>query len=125
MSSVGEKSRYIYEGDLEAKGASTYYNSKKWALTSTGHFMDAYIEENPYIKVNSSVINMTDASSFTQLIYTTARVSPLSLVYYGLCLYNGNYTVNLHFAEIVLTNYINTFTSLGERIFDVYIQVHT
>ncbi|KAL5989815.1 hypothetical protein ACLOJK_010709 [Asimina triloba] len=54
-------------------------------------------------------------------LYTTARVSPLSLTYYGLCLMNGNYTVRLHFVEIVFTAG-NTFGSLGRRIFDVYIQ---
>ncbi|KAL5716571.1 hypothetical protein ACHQM5_018241 [Ranunculus cassubicifolius] len=71
---------------------------------------------NIYIATNSSRLTMND----TQL-YMTARVSPLSFTYYGLCLLNGNYTVNLHFAEIVFTN-DNTFSSLGRRIFDVYIQ---
>ncbi|KAL5716581.1 hypothetical protein ACHQM5_018251 [Ranunculus cassubicifolius] len=54
-------------------------------------------------------------------LYTTARLTPLSLTYYGFCLINGNYTVNLHFAEIMFTN-DNTYRSLGRRIFDVYIQ---
>ncbi|KAL3633892.1 hypothetical protein CASFOL_022654 [Castilleja foliolosa] len=34
---------------------------------------------------------------------------------------NGNYTVNLHFAEIILTN-DQTYYSVGRRLFDVYIQ---
>jgi len=55
-------------------------------------------------------------------LYSTARISPLSLTYYGFCLLNGNYTVRLHFAEIMFTH-DNTYRSLGRRVFDVYIQV--
>ncbi|CAA7402428.1 unnamed protein product [Spirodela intermedia] len=55
-------------------------------------------------------------------LYTSARLSPLSLRYYGLCLQPGNYTVKLHFAEIVFTN-DQTFASVGRRVFDVSIQV--
>ncbi|CAJ2642040.1 unnamed protein product [Trifolium pratense] len=54
-------------------------------------------------------------------LYMDARVSPLSLTYYGFCLGNGNYTVNLHFAEIMFTD-DQTYNSLGRRIFDIYIQ---
>jgi hypothetical protein len=55
-------------------------------------------------------------------LYMKARISPLSLTYYAFCLENGNYTVNLHFAEIEFTN-DTTYYSLGRRIFDIYIQV--
>ncbi|KDP24891.1 hypothetical protein JCGZ_25153 [Jatropha curcas] len=34
---------------------------------------------------------------------------------------NGNYTVGLHFAEIICTD-DNTYSSLGRLIFDIYIQ---
>ncbi|XXG90299.1 hypothetical protein AAC387_Pa12g2104 [Persea americana] len=54
-------------------------------------------------------------------LYTTARLSPLSLTYYGLCLCNGNYTVKLHFAEILFSD-DKSYSSLGKRIFDIYIQ---
>ncbi|CAN1351715.1 Probable LRR receptor-like serine/threonine-protein kinase At1g07650, partial [Linum perenne] len=54
-------------------------------------------------------------------LYTSARGSPISLTYYGLCLGNGNYTVRLHFAEIVFTN-DSSFLSSGKRIFNVYVQ---
>ncbi|KAJ1383753.1 Serine-threonine/tyrosine-protein kinase, catalytic domain [Sesbania bispinosa] len=60
-------------------------------------------------------------------LYETARVSPISLTYYGFCLENGEYTVKLYFAEIMFTD-DDTFSSLGRRIFDIYIQgepVHT
>ncbi|PQM39354.1 hypothetical protein Pyn_07492 [Prunus yedoensis var. nudiflora] len=54
-------------------------------------------------------------------LYTEARLSPISLTYYGFCLGNGNYTVKLHFAETEFTNN-KSYRSLGRRIFDVYIQ---
>ncbi|KAL0353854.1 UNVERIFIED_CONTAM: putative LRR receptor-like serine/threonine-protein kinase [Sesamum angustifolium] len=54
-------------------------------------------------------------------IYQTARLSPSSLKYYGLCLRKGSYRVRLHFAEIMYDDN-STFTSLGRRIFDVAIQ---
>ncbi|KAG7963667.1 hypothetical protein I3843_09G129900 [Carya illinoinensis] len=54
-------------------------------------------------------------------LYTSARLSPLSLTYYVRCLANGNYTVTLSFAEIVFRDN-RSFYSLGRRIFDVYIQ---
>lgn len=55
-------------------------------------------------------------------LYTEARLSPLSLKYYGLCMENGEYSVKLHFAEIMFTE-DHTFSSNGKRIFDVSIQV--
>ncbi|MCL7039512.1 hypothetical protein MKW94_016343, partial [Papaver nudicaule] len=54
-------------------------------------------------------------------LYMTARKSPSTLTYYGFCLINGNYTVNLHFAEIEFPN-DKSQDSLGRRVFDVYIQ---
>jgi hypothetical protein len=60
---------------------------------------------------------MTDAE-----LYTTARGSPISLTYYGFCLVNGNYTINLYFAEIMFTD-DQTYGSLGRRVFDIYLQV--
>jgi len=54
-------------------------------------------------------------------LYTKARRSPLSLTYYGLCMFSGSYTVKLHFAEIVFTN-DSTFSSLGKRRFNVFLQ---
>lgn len=122
MTIVDKNRKYIYEADIEAIGASTYYRRKKWALSSTGSFMDDVYVDDSYIKANSSALTMTKSPSM-ELLYTTARASPMSLTYYGLCLLNGNYSVSLHFSEIVFTNDVNSFTSLGRRVFDVYIQV--
>lgn len=112
-----------YEADTEQKGASYYYSSpsEKWAFSSTGNFMDNDVDADIYIKSNTSALS--NVSVIDSELYTTARASAISLTYYGLCLMNGNYTVKLHFAEIVFTN-DKTFNSLGKRIFDVYIQVN-
>ncbi|KAK3039047.1 hypothetical protein RJ639_028498 [Escallonia herrerae] len=108
-----------YEADLEPRGASMYYSGQSWAFSSTGNFMDNDVDADVYIDTNTSAIYNVSASLSD--LYTRARVSPLSLTYYGLCLMNGNYTVKLHFAEIVFTPK-SSFVSLGKRIFDVYIQ---
>lgn len=109
-----------YEADLEARGASMYYTRQNWAFSSTGNFMDNDLDSDNYLQTNISTLHNVTAPM--SKLYTTARVSPLSLTYYGLCLLNGNYTVKLHFAEIVFTN-DSSFNSLGKRIFDVYLQV--
>ncbi|XP_028791799.1 probable LRR receptor-like serine/threonine-protein kinase At1g07650 [Neltuma alba] len=109
----------IYERDREQRGASMFYYGRNWALSSTGNFMDNNIESDPYIVTNTS--KLLRVSAPTSELYRTARLSPLSLTYYGLCLMNGNYTVRLHFAEIVFVN-DRSFYSLGRRVFNVYIQ---
>ncbi|KAA8525012.1 hypothetical protein F0562_011350 [Nyssa sinensis] len=111
-----------YEADLEARGASMFYYSgvgQNWAFSSTGNFMDNAVDADLYIHTNTSALYNVSAPNSE--LYTSGRVSALSLTYYGLCLMNGNYTVALHFAEIVYTN-DHSFNSLGKRIFDVYIQ---
>ncbi|BBG99737.1 Leucine-rich repeat transmembrane protein kinase [Prunus dulcis] len=109
-----------YEADREQRGASMYYMGQNWALSSTGNFMDNDIDSDIYIETNKSALSK-NVSVLDSELYMTARGSPISLTYYGLCLINGDYTVKLHFAEIVFTN-DRTFNSLGKRIFDVYIQ---
>ena len=56
-------------------------------------------------------------------IYETARLAPISLKYYGICMRKGSYTVKLHFAEIMFAD-DQTFRSNGRRFFDVAIQVN-
>lgn len=67
------------------------------------------------------------SSQFTNTLdselFQTARLSASSLRYYGLGLENGNYTVNLQFAEKAFEEG-PTWKSLGRRVFDIYIQVH-
>lgn len=112
-----------YEANLEGQRASTfvYGSDKHWAFSSTGHFLNDLTEVDDYTVSNTSALSM-NASSPSFKLYKTARISPLLLTYYGLCLGNGEYTVSLHFAEIVFTD-DNTFYSLGKRVFDIYVQV--
>ncbi|KAF8391170.1 hypothetical protein HHK36_023471 [Tetracentron sinense] len=102
----------IYEADTQRHGASTFYLSpnKNWGYSSMGEISS----ESSYI------VNRTfDPSMVNMALYSTARISPLSLKYYGFCLKNGNYIVRLHFAEIVFTE------EKGERVFNVKIQNET
>ncbi|KAF3780177.1 putative LRR receptor-like serine/threonine-protein kinase [Nymphaea thermarum] len=107
-----------YEADPTPLGESTYYlsNEGNWALTSTGAFLDISDPHLTYIIANKSRLSMNDPT-----LYMTARTSPMAMTYYGLCLQSGNYNVSLHFAEITFTD-DQTFSSLGERVFDVSIQ---
>ncbi|KAE8734298.1 putative LRR receptor-like serine/threonine-protein kinase [Hibiscus syriacus] len=106
-----------YEADPKQGGEAKYVPTESnWEVSSTGHFWDTSISYGDYIAHNVSVLRMYESA-----LYTTARLSPLSLTYYIRCLGNGNYTVKLHFAEIVIRDN-RSFHSLGRRIFDVYIQ---
>ncbi|KAF3773015.1 3-phosphoinositide-dependent protein kinase 1 [Nymphaea thermarum] len=86
-------------------------------MSSTGVYLDNDDDNDEYMEYsNSSLLSMPDSE-----LYKSARIAATSLKYYGLCLYDGNYTVKLHFAEIMITDEKN-FSSLGRRLFDVYIQ---
>ncbi|QCE10156.1 probable LRR receptor-like serine/threonine-protein kinase At1g53430 isoform X1 [Vigna unguiculata] len=105
-----------YEADPNLRGISNYVvsNDGKWAYSSTGVYLGRdkadYVANNQFnLKINGSDY------------YQTARLAPLYLHYYGLCMLNGNYKVKLHFAEITFSD-DNAFTSLGRRVFDVSIQ---
>ncbi|KAI3892863.1 hypothetical protein MKW92_027290 [Papaver armeniacum] len=106
-----------YEDDQDPAGASKFYqSSSNWAFSSTGDFMDNGDGDSYTISSANSSLSTTDSE-----LYMTARISPLSLTYYGFCLINGNYTVKLHFAEIIFSN-DESYNSLGKRVFNVYIQ---
>ena len=112
------KTTFSYEGDgQEEGGAAKYFVNEKsfWGFSSSGDFMD----DNDYQNTRYTV---SMQSSTLPVLYSTARISPISLTYFHYCLENGNYTVNLHFSEIQFTNDL-TYKSLGRRIFDIYVQV--
>ncbi|KAB2006276.1 hypothetical protein ES319_D11G333300v1, partial [Gossypium barbadense] len=106
-----------YEADFDGAGPSTFYQSTNWAFSSTGIFLsddrpnDILVLDNRQVSVDGD----------EKQLYESARLAPSSLTYYAFCLANATYTVNLHFAEIQFTNDRN-YSSLGRRIFDVYIQ---
>ena len=79
--------------------------------------MDDGQTTDKYILENSSKLSVANPE-----LYMNARLSPLSLTYYAFCLGTGTYKINLHFAEIKFTNDA-TYSSLGRRVFDIYIQV--
>ncbi|PIN06696.1 Serine/threonine protein kinase [Handroanthus impetiginosus] len=105
--------RVIYEGDA-GRDSARYLSNNYWGFISTGDFMD---EPNYQ---NSRPIRPTATTNLSEL-YTTARLSPISLTYFHYCLEPGSYNVSLHFAEILFTN-DETYNSLGRRKFDIYIQ---
>ncbi|XVF79030.1 hypothetical protein PTKIN_Ptkin14bG0186800 [Pterospermum kingtungense] len=111
----------IYEADYDKAGPSTFFlsPSNSWASSSTGLFLDDDLDKDNLV---FTISNNTQLSNNDRQLYTTARLSPSSLTYYGFCLKkNIVYNVSLHFAEIQFTD-DKTFSSLGRRVFDVYIQ---
>ena len=56
-------------------------------------------------------------------LYMNARISPISLKYYGFCLKEDTYVVRLHFAEIAWED-TKVPSGKGKRVFDVEIQVN-
>ncbi|KAL1821385.1 hypothetical protein ACET3Z_016254 [Daucus carota] len=100
-----------FEDDLVTDGASYFYPTEQWAYSSTGVYI--YNDKSNFV---ASKANVTGEE-----YYQTARVSPSSLKYYGLCLQKGSYKVRLYFAEIQFSDDA-TFSSIGRRIFDVSIQ---
>ncbi|XP_021801083.1 probable LRR receptor-like serine/threonine-protein kinase At1g07650 [Prunus avium] len=106
-----------YDADEASGGAAKFFQgSVNWGFSSTGDFADVWSSDKDYIANNISVLGMNNSE-----LYRTARLSPLSLTYYARCLANGNYTVKLHFAEIVLRDN-RSYYGVGRRMFDVYIQ---
>ncbi|KAJ6292095.1 hypothetical protein OIU76_024075 [Salix suchowensis] len=107
----------IYEADDEPGGAAKYVSTgRDWQKSTTGHIWDVKSSSDSYIAQNMSILRMDNS-----VLYTNASLTPLSLTYYIPCLVNGNYTVKLHFAEIVMRDN-RSYYSLGRRVFDVYIQ---
>ncbi|KAF5204617.1 Leucine-rich repeat transmembrane protein kinase, partial [Thalictrum thalictroides] len=104
--------RKRYEQDTADMGPSSFYSNDRWACSTTGDFLG-----------NDKLSYIASAKTPDEDIYSTARLAPFSLKYYGLCLLKGSYTVKLHFAEIMLTaDPTNNTRGWGKRIFDIYIQ---
>lgn len=112
------RGKVLYEGDAKVEGgAAKYYRGNSfWGLSSTGDFMD----DNNF--QNTRYVDTLSSGNISG-VYATARLSPLSLTYFGYCLENGIYNVQLHFSEIYFTD-DKTYNSLGKRMFDIYIQVY-
>jgi len=109
-----------YDDDSDSSGPAKFHLSptQNWAFSTTGIFVESNQLGDSYSPQNIAKLTMVDTE-----LYMNARVSPSSLTYYGFCLVNGNYTVNLHFSEIMFPD-DQTYGSLGRRVFDIYLQVH-
>ncbi|KAL0717217.1 hypothetical protein Bca4012_066539 [Brassica carinata] len=94
-----------------------YYGRNGWVSSNTGKFLD----DERHLKVPTLWTNASELKIAEPSLYTTARLSAISLTYYALCLGEGSYTVNLHFAETVFSDN-ETYSSLGRRFFDIYVQ---
>ncbi|RXI02910.1 hypothetical protein DVH24_002988 [Malus domestica] len=114
----GRKTKFdghTYEEDLSTFGPSSFFSSsQKWGYSSTGLYMRK--PNANYIATNALSLNITGPD-----FYQTARIAPVSLRYYALCMLKGRYKVRLYFSEIMFTN-DQTFSSLGKRLFDISIQ---
>ncbi|CAL5345233.1 unnamed protein product [Camellia sinensis] len=95
-----------YKADNDTLGGSHFFLSpnNKWGYSSMGSFNESYPgwwspspspSQSKYLRYKTCNLNMSDA-----ILYSTARIAPISLKYYGFCLKNGHYIVKLHFAEI-------------------------
>ncbi|KAL8162110.1 hypothetical protein V2J09_013599 [Rumex salicifolius] len=107
----------VFEKEDEALGPATYYvhDTKRWGVSNAGQFL---ANNNVSFVASSS---KKFSNTLDSELFQTSRLSPGSLRYYGLGLENGNYTVVLQFAELIIQNG-KTWKSLGKRVFDVYIQ---
>ena len=110
----------MYQADNANLGAASYYvaGAPTWGVSSVGLFTNA--PNGSYIIYSSRQFDNTLDSA----LFQTARMSPSSLRYYGIGLENGNYTITLQFAEVDFPD-IQSWTSRGRRVFDIYIQVAT
>ncbi|PSS14378.1 LRR receptor-like serine/threonine-protein kinase [Actinidia chinensis var. chinensis] len=115
---IKSSSGILYEWDNETLGPANYYVTDRWAVSNVGRFG----EESQSQDVQYKGFSLSQfANTLDSELFQTARLSAGSLRYYGLGLENGNYTVNLQFAEISIDN-TPTWQSLGKRIFDIYVQ---
>lgn len=107
-----------YDDDSQEAGPARFRRTgSNWVFSNTGHFFDSG-RVDYYTWSNTTKLDINNGE-----LYMDARVSPLSLTYYAFCMGNGSYTISLHFAEIMFTD-DQTYSSLGRRVFDIYVQVH-
>ncbi|KAI3796764.1 hypothetical protein L1987_39449 [Smallanthus sonchifolius] len=84
----------VYEADLDLAGPAKFsHSSEHWGFSSTGNVLN--LRNYAYAVINVSRLTMKDSE-----LYTVARLSPLSITYYGRCLANGRYK-----GEIQLKNF--------------------
>ncbi|XXG68675.1 hypothetical protein AAC387_Pa06g1706 [Persea americana] len=115
--SITSSTGTVYEEDNKSLGAASYNvtNPIRWAVGNVGRFAE---------NINATYISNSQSqftSTLDSELFQTARLSSVSLRYYGLGLENGNYTISLQFVETAF-EYSQTWQSVGRRIFDIYVQ---
>ncbi|EXB41594.1 putative LRR receptor-like serine/threonine-protein kinase [Morus notabilis] len=114
----------INEDIYEADNKTDYFcedSNRNWAYSCSGDFFVETFNSSDFIQKEPYKVFNPEAS-----LYENSRLSPVSLNYYGLSLYEGTYNVTLHFAEIVYkglhVSEVANYNKLSKRLFDVYIQ---
>ncbi|XP_031404127.1 probable leucine-rich repeat receptor-like serine/threonine-protein kinase At3g14840 isoform X1 [Punica granatum] len=106
---------YMVDNDPGSRARFFENHDSYWGYSSTGEFMDDGSSDS-LIASNQSKLSIENPQ-----LYMNSRLAPTSLTYYAYCLMTGNYTVHLHFAEIIFTG-DESYRSLGRRVFNVFIQ---
>ncbi|KAL4554356.1 hypothetical protein LXL04_039493 [Taraxacum kok-saghyz] len=123
---ITSSSQIVHEQDNKPLGPSTYYLNpeRRWAVSNVGR-RDILRNNTESTKRQFNNTLASTSRKFTNAIdsqlFQTTRISTGSLRYYVFALENGNYTLKLHFAEVVIEDG-PTWKSLARRIFDIYIQ---
>ncbi|KAK9937489.1 hypothetical protein M0R45_014275 [Rubus argutus] len=114
---ITSSNQFVYERENETLGPATYFvtNDSRWGVSNVGLFTGSSKPEYTVFST-SQFKNTLDPE-----LFQTARLSASSLRYYGLGLENGNYTLNLRFAEQAFVD-SPSWKSLGRRVFNIYIQ---
>uniref|UniRef100_A0A1D1YL36 non-specific serine/threonine protein kinase n=1 Tax=Anthurium amnicola TaxID=1678845 RepID=A0A1D1YL36_9ARAE len=109
----------VFSDDSEVLEAASFYvdSQHQWLVSNTGLYISNPSGPKYIAETDSQILGTLDSE-----LYKTARISPSSLRYYALGMKEGKYTVELHFAEIVLDDNSESWKGLGKRMFDVYIQ---
>jgi hypothetical protein len=109
----------FYEMDPTNLGTASYYvtDQTRWGVSNVGRFNEA--PNGSYLMYSPEKFQ----NALDSTLFQTARMSPSSLRYYGIGLENGNYTIELQFAEFAYPD-SPTWQSTGRRVFDIYLQVH-
>ncbi|KAF8733080.1 hypothetical protein HU200_015444 [Digitaria exilis] len=95
---------------------STDLGGAGFHVNTTSHWVVSYVGSDPSNKSSGIVYTNNTLETGMQELYRTARTSTGSLSYYVVGLANGEYTVQLFFAEIVIVD------GPGRRVFDIDIQ---
>ncbi|KAL4554204.1 hypothetical protein LXL04_039675 [Taraxacum kok-saghyz] len=123
---ITSSSQIVHEQDNKPLGPSTYYLNpeRRWGVSNVGR-RDILRNNTESTKHKFNNTLASTSRQFTNAIdsqlFQTARISARSLRYYVFALENGNYTLKLQFAEVVIEDG-PTWKSLARRIFDIYIQ---